>query len=316
LPSSPASSYRSATPTIPPIRKWTVAGLRKALENADIQASRKMHKAELYDLYVSLQATPKTTHRPCKSRTARNSPVQSPPPGSRTRSGSLHQSTRRNKPSASLGRPLQSTRAGSLPEEAQPSTTTYAAAAQYAAGPSSPPTATRSGTPAVYNPFPFQWPPAPLADASAKLPTLAEQAQPYQQSHPPDGQRVESNRSDEEMEIEKEKEGNVEAQVTEREQGTASQEKETDARERLFSNLFGLQHPTDRANVLHFNIKYDEAFNQMCDDIGPCQPVLSFPKNVEGRSFQKKWYENNPWLEYSPSTDAMFYFSCRLFLNN
>lgn len=103
----------------------------------------------------------------------------------RTRSGSLHQLTRRNKPSASLGRPPQSTRAGSLPEEAQPSTTTYAAAAQYAAGPSSPPTATRSGTPAVYNPFPFQWPPAPLADASAKLPTLAGQAQPYQQSHPP-----------------------------------------------------------------------------------------------------------------------------------
>lgn len=81
LPSSPASSYRSATPTIPPIGKWTVAGLRKALENADIQASRKMLKAELYDLYVSLQATPKTTHRPSKSRTARNSPVQSPPSG-------------------------------------------------------------------------------------------------------------------------------------------------------------------------------------------------------------------------------------------
>ncbi|XP_026059296.1 uncharacterized protein LOC113043958 [Carassius auratus] len=143
-PSSPASSYGSATPTVPPIGKWTVAGLRKALENADIPASRKMHKAELYDLYVSSQATPKTTHRPSKSRTARNSPVQSPPSGSRTRSGSLHQSTRRNKPSSSLGRPPQSARAGSLAEEAQPSTTTYAAAAQYAAGPSSPPTATRS----------------------------------------------------------------------------------------------------------------------------------------------------------------------------
>ncbi|XP_034151423.1 zinc finger MYM-type protein 1-like [Esox lucius] len=38
--------------------------------------------------------------------------------------------------------------------------------------------------------------------------------------------------------------------------------------------------------------------------------------NVEGRSFQKKWYENNPWLEYSPSTDAMFCFSCSLFLND
>ncbi|ROL47723.1 hypothetical protein DPX16_16095 [Anabarilius grahami] len=43
-----------------------------------------------------------------------------------------------------------------------------------------------------------------------------------------DGQRVESNRSDEEMEIEEEKEGNVEAQVTEREQGKASQETKAD----------------------------------------------------------------------------------------
>ncbi|XDV14257.1 hypothetical protein PO909_002431 [Leuciscus waleckii] len=55
LPStSPASSYRSAVPTIPPIGKWTVAGLRQALGNSDIQASRKMNKAELYDLFVSL----------------------------------------------------------------------------------------------------------------------------------------------------------------------------------------------------------------------------------------------------------------------
>lgn len=53
----------------------------------------------------------------------------------------------------------------------------------------------------------------------------------------------------------------------------------------------------------------------MCNNIGPCQPVLPFPKNKDGRSFQKTWYENNPWLEYSPSNDAMFCLSCRLFLN-
>ncbi len=113
-----------------------------------------------------------------------------------------------------------------------------------------------------------------------------------------------------------EKEGNVEAHVTQTVQGTANQETETEARERLFSNLLELQHPTDPGHVLQFNIKYDEAFIRMCENIGPCQPVLSFPKHLEGRSFQKKWYENNPWLEYSPSTDAMFCFSCRLFLNN
>jgi len=42
---------------------------------------------------------------------------------------------------------------------------------------------------------------------------------------------VESNRSDEEMETEEEKEGNVSAQVTEREQGTASQETEAGEKE-------------------------------------------------------------------------------------
>ena len=58
-----------------------------------------------------------------------------------------------------------------------------------------------------------------------------------------DGQRLESNRSDEEMEIEEEKEGNVEAQVTEREQGTASQETEAGEKEenveaQVFSIVF------------------------------------------------------------------------------
>lgn len=109
-------------------------------------------------------------------------------------------------------------------------------------------------------------------------------------------------RSDDKMETEAvEKEGNVQVQATETVQGTASQEMETEAREWLFSNLLGLKNPSDPAHVLQFNIKYDEAFIQMCDNIGPCQPVLSFRKNVERRSFQKKWYENNPWLEYSPS---------------
>lgn len=69
-----------------------------------------------------------------------------------------------------------------------------------------------------------------------------------------DGQRVESNRSDDEMETEDgEKEGNVEAHATEIVQGTASQETETEARERLFSNLLELQHPTDPGHVLQFN---------------------------------------------------------------
>ncbi|XP_052433429.1 uncharacterized protein LOC127974284 [Carassius gibelio] len=158
-PSSPASSYRSAVPTIPPIGKWTVAGLREALGNSDIQASRKMNKAELYDLYVSLQSTPKTTHRQSKARRAQNSPAQLPPSCSRTGSGSLRPSSRRNRSSASLGRAPDSAMAGTHPppDEAQPSTTVSAAT----------------------------WPTAPVGDTSARPSLLPAQTQGYQQFYPP-----------------------------------------------------------------------------------------------------------------------------------
>ncbi len=182
--SSPASSYCSAVPTIPPIGKWTVAGLKQALGDSDIQASRKMNKAELYDLYVSLQSTPKTTHRQSKARRAQKSPAQSPPSSSRTGSGSLRPSRRSNRPSASLGRAPDSAMALPPLNEAQPSTTASAATAPHTAGPSGLLTPTQFYTPAVYNPFPFQRPPAPVADTSARLSPLAAQVQLLQQSHP------------------------------------------------------------------------------------------------------------------------------------
>ncbi|XP_052416254.1 uncharacterized protein LOC127961253 [Carassius gibelio] len=186
-PSSPASSYRSAVPTIPPIGKWTVAGLREALGNSDIQASRKMNKAELYDLYVSLQSTPKTTHRQSKARRAQNSPAQLPPSCSRTGSGSLRPSSRRNRSSASLGRAPDSAMAGPHPppDEAQPSTTVPAATVPHAARPSGPPTATQFHNPAIHNPFSFQWPTAPVGDTSARPSLLPAQTQGYQQFYPP-----------------------------------------------------------------------------------------------------------------------------------
>ncbi|XP_067294062.1 phoenix isoform X4 [Pseudorasbora parva] len=53
--SSLASSYSLVVPTIPAIGKWTVAGLRQALANSEVQFSRKLTTAELYNLYVSLQ---------------------------------------------------------------------------------------------------------------------------------------------------------------------------------------------------------------------------------------------------------------------
>ncbi|XP_077094312.1 uncharacterized protein LOC143746387 [Siphateles boraxobius] len=185
--SSPASSYRLAVPTIPSIGKWTVAGLRQALGNSDLQASRKMNKAELYDLYVSLKSTPKTTHRHSKARRAQNSPAQSPPSSPCTGRGSLRPSSRRsNRPSASQGRAPVFITAGPLPpfDEAQPSTSASAAAAPRTAGPSGLPAAAQLYSPAVHNPFPFQWPPAPVADTSAKLSPLASQTQQCQQFYP------------------------------------------------------------------------------------------------------------------------------------
>ncbi|XP_039541789.1 mucin-5AC-like [Pimephales promelas] len=188
--SSPASSYRSAVPTIPPIGKWTVAGLRQALGNSDLQVPRKMNKAELYDLYVSLNPTPKTTHRQSKVRRAQNSPAQSPPSSLRTGRSSLRPSSRRsNRPSASQGRSSGFVTTAPLSpfDEAQPSTSASAAAMPHTAGASGLPTAAQFYSPAVHNPFPFQWPPAPAAYTSAKLSPLASQTQQCQQQVYPTG---------------------------------------------------------------------------------------------------------------------------------
>lgn len=113
------------------------------------------------------------------------------------------------------------------------------------------------------------------------------------------------------------REEETELQMKNIEVEAASSQEDTETMERqTFTHLLGLTQPNDPAHVPQFNIKCDEAFIQFCNSTGPCRPVLSsFPKNKEGRSFQKKWYENNTWLEYSPSLDTMFCFSCRLFLN-
>ena len=48
----------------------------------------------------------------------------------------------------------------------------------------------------------------------------------------------------------------------------------------------------------------------------PVQPVIEFPVTMfgkVGRSFQERWYQQYPWLEYSKELDAAFCFSCRFF---
>ncbi|XP_047320270.1 zinc finger MYM-type protein 1-like [Impatiens glandulifera] len=51
--------------------------------------------------------------------------------------------------------------------------------------------------------------------------------------------------------------------------------------------------------------------------MGPYQPMLSeYPRSEFGkqqRRFQYSWFKKFPWLEYSPSKDAVFCFPCYLF---
>ncbi|XP_039535194.1 uncharacterized protein LOC120484211 [Pimephales promelas] len=185
--SSPASSYRSAVPTIPPIEKWTVLSLRQALINSDFQPSRRMTKVQLYNMYVTLQSsnisprsTPgsKAASRPGNSREALNSPRPTLQP-SRTRSGFPRASARSARISASLGRAPDSTATRHHSPLASPQlfSTALPAAAPFTAGPAG----SHFFPPAVSNPFPLQWPPAPVANASVRLPPLAAEAQTFHQ---------------------------------------------------------------------------------------------------------------------------------------
>ncbi len=108
-PASPASSYRSTRPTIPPMDKWTVTSLRQALKNSDIQAPRKFSKAELYDLYkhlkptnLSSKSTPATKKGKKYSKPAAT-PHRTPPLSSSSRTSSLRTPNSGARPSASQG---------------------------------------------------------------------------------------------------------------------------------------------------------------------------------------------------------------------
>ncbi len=168
---SPSSSYASASPSIPPIGKWTVAGLRQALSNSDAKFSRKTSKALRFDLFVSLGKTnTSTSKKVSKARKTTNYHV-SPTSSSRSSSGSPRAS-RRSRPSASLGHAPDSAvpRTAPPPFSSQPTTAAPSATASRAA----PHTGITSQSPIL--PTPFLLPSA--ADASVRLPPLAAQAQP------------------------------------------------------------------------------------------------------------------------------------------
>ena len=48
----------------------------------------------------------------------------------------------------------------------------------------------------------------------------------------------------------------------------------------------------------------------------PCQPDIKFPSSFQygaNRKFNKKYYCEYPWVEYSQATDSIYCFSCRHF---
>ena len=73
-----------------------------------------------------------------------------------------------------------------------------------------------------------------------------------------------------------------------------------------------LRKPIDEYDpLIRDDVKRDYILN------GPCQPMShDFPQRSFGkqkRSFQKKWFKDREWLEYSVSKDAAYCFWCYLF---
>ncbi|XP_067314705.1 uncharacterized protein [Pseudorasbora parva] len=204
-PPSPASSYSSVQPTIPAIEKWTVLGLRQVLISVEDNFSRRINKAKLYNLYVSLQAaspspksTPpsKTTNRSRKHKDPNSRSQKTPSPTELVLPRAPGHCSR---PSASPGRApvpataaiIAATQPNSSLCSAEPETvgvfqhctpgynTSFLCPRQsfkrkYASA---------SSSSFVSQPFPvtfsnpFPWPAAPPSNSSARLPPLAVQAQ-------------------------------------------------------------------------------------------------------------------------------------------
>lgn len=94
-----------------------------------------------------------------------------------------------------------------------------------------------------------------------------------------------------------------------------SQHRRAANKEDVIAKLKVFHCPTDAAHMQTFNINLSDRYIEMYEKVGPCQqPVMTFPKNAEGRSFLSRWYTDRPWLEYSPKNYAIYCFSCHIFL--
>ncbi len=191
---SPASSYRSTRPAFPPIEKWTVASLRQALANSDIQAPRKSTKAELYELYKNPKPTTLSTKSSTKATRKRKhtaSPPWTPPSSARSKTSSRRAPDSGSRPSASQGHApdFVDARPAEGPAAAQPYGTAFQSAmpvptAQTGFWPPPPPPPLPAQQPTPFCPGPAaqvnawsQWPayvapqpgPGPVAQTSTWL---------------------------------------------------------------------------------------------------------------------------------------------------
>ncbi|KAF3842314.1 hypothetical protein F7725_024265 [Dissostichus mawsoni] len=87
-------------------------------------------------------------------------------------------------------------------------------------------------------------------------------------------------------------------------------EREEMENEAVTSESTKLPNPTDPAHVQKNNIKYNEAFVKLNWTLSSSGPV---PKKSR---WAGHWYDENPWLEHSPQSDAIYCFSCRIFMND
>ena len=75
--------------------------------------------------------------------------------------------------------------------------------------------------------------------------------------------------------------------------------------------------PGLRKQICEYTINQCDEIRRAYMNYDPYQPKLAeYPKSVMGkqnRRFQYIWFKQFPWLEYSPSKDKVYYFSCFLF---
>ncbi|XP_022868139.1 uncharacterized protein LOC111387784 [Olea europaea var. sylvestris] len=88
----------------------------------------------------------------------------------------------------------------------------------------------------------------------------------------------------------------------------------------LSSNIDIEREPGKRKQILEFSFNLRDEIRVAYLKAGPYQPKLAEYSKTQGKSqsrcFQAKWFNQFPWLEYSPMTNRAYCFYCYLFRND